>query len=313
MSEAGGPISGAPGFGGTVTGGKQAIPARLSPERAAIETAARESGVDFGHLLRTAAAESGLDAKARNRGSTATGLFQFIDRTWLDLVRRHGAELGLAAQASQIRDTAHGPVIRDSRARAAILNLRKDPAIAAAAAAIFTRENAGHLGREGASVSGGALYAAHLLGAGGASRILAAAEENPHQRAASLLPAAARGNRALFYDEGRALTVREFVDRLEARFGTESVAGFGAGPADDPPDQSPPHLRQTPDFAASEAFVTANRFDNRATQSIAPTLALLLLQDISRGDIDRLGTSPDESAQDPTRGIRHGPASDYQG
>lgn len=299
--------AGRPFFSGLVSGGRPgagSAPAltRPSAERAAIETAARESGVEFGHLLRVASAESGLDAKARNRASTATGLFQFIDRTWLDLVRRHGSELGLAAEASHIRDTAHGPVVRDSRTRAAILELRKDPAIASAAAAIFTRENAGHLSRQGANVSGGALYAAHLLGAGGAARILAAAEENPHQRAASLLPAAARGNRALFYEEGRALTVREFVDRLEARFGTEAVGGLDGDATGDSANAAPPRLRETLEFSASEAFVVDNRLDIRATQSLAPTLALLLLQDVSRGAIDRLGAPPEE-ALDGSAGV----------
>ncbi|HCK83734.1 MAG TPA: hypothetical protein DHW63_04230, partial [Hyphomonadaceae bacterium] len=68
--------------------------------RAAIARASQATGVDFSLLVETARRESALNPHARAGTSSATGLFQFIESTWLDMVRRHGAEHGLGAQAN---------------------------------------------------------------------------------------------------------------------------------------------------------------------------------------------------------------------
>ena len=68
----------------------------------AIQQAAARTGVDFSYLLGQARIESGFDPNARARTSSATGLFQFIDQTWLGTVKRHGAEHGLAWAADLI-------------------------------------------------------------------------------------------------------------------------------------------------------------------------------------------------------------------
>ena len=197
--------------------------------RAAIARASDLTGVDFGHLVRTASAESGLDAKASNAKSSATGLFQFIESTWIDLVRRHGPALGLDQLASKITQAKNGLQINDPKARRQILELRKDPQIASALAGIFTRENAEYLERKlGAPPSKGALYAAHLLGPAGAEKLFIRLRDHPNGSAANLLPEAARNNRPLFYENGRALSVQNFVAKLEARFGQDD-ANFAPG------------------------------------------------------------------------------------
>ena len=58
----------------------------------AIARAAQATGVGFDYLYTQARVESSLNPDARARTSSATGLFQFIDQTWLATVDRHGAD-----------------------------------------------------------------------------------------------------------------------------------------------------------------------------------------------------------------------------
>src|ERR1044072_9969799 len=75
---------------------------------AAIQLASANTGGQFGYLLNQARLESGLNPDARARTSSATGLFQFLDNTWLGMVRQHGAEHGLGWAAAQIRQGPGG-------------------------------------------------------------------------------------------------------------------------------------------------------------------------------------------------------------
>ena len=68
---------------------------RAGQAQAAIAHASQRTGVDFSYLLAQARIESGLDPQAEARTSSASGLFQFIDQTWLSTLDRHGAALGL--------------------------------------------------------------------------------------------------------------------------------------------------------------------------------------------------------------------------
>ena len=63
----------------------------------ALKNAAAATGSDFHYLLGTAIRESSLKANAQSATSSAGGLFQFLDQTWLGLVKDHGAAHGLAA------------------------------------------------------------------------------------------------------------------------------------------------------------------------------------------------------------------------
>ena len=49
----------------------------------ALKNAAAATGSDFHYLLGTAMRESSLKPDARSHSSSAAGLFQFIDQTWL--------------------------------------------------------------------------------------------------------------------------------------------------------------------------------------------------------------------------------------
>jgi len=78
---------------------------------AAIKSASRETGSDFAYLLATAQRESNLDNTAKSKGSSATGLFQFIDQTWLSLIKRYGGEHDLGHYADAISRTESGRLV----------------------------------------------------------------------------------------------------------------------------------------------------------------------------------------------------------
>jgi hypothetical protein len=203
------------------------------PVVAAIAAAAQATGERFDFLLANARLESGLDPAARARNSSAAGLFQFIDRTWLATVKRHGARHGLGWAADAI-DWAGGKLtVASAEVRAAILKLREDPAAAAAMAAEHTAENRARLERRlGRPVSSAELYLAHFLGAGGATRFLRAMAASPDAPAASVSPRAARANRAIFTGrDGQPRSLAEVFDRFArrlARAGAMPVPAAGA-------------------------------------------------------------------------------------
>ncbi|MEQ1490554.1 MAG: transglycosylase SLT domain-containing protein, partial [Terricaulis sp.] len=114
-------------------------PAGQDAVHAAIRRGADATGVDFSLLVETARRESALNPNAKASTSSATGLFQFIDSTWLDMVRRHGAEHGLGAEATALQNGANAQTRRD------ILALRSDPEIAARMAGELVRETASTL------------------------------------------------------------------------------------------------------------------------------------------------------------------------
>jgi hypothetical protein len=191
--------------------------------RAAIRRAADATGVDFSLLAETARRESALDPHAQAGTSSATGLFQFIESTWLYMVRRHGAEHGLGAEAAALQRGA------DAQTRRDILALRNDPELSARMAGELARENAAALhARIGRAPSAGELYAAHVLGSGGAARLIEAAA-NGAPNAAEIFPREAAANRGLFYVSGEARSAQGLLARLsldaDADIGARNAGG----------------------------------------------------------------------------------------
>ena len=185
----------------------------------AIRDGAQSTGVGFDYLLATAQRESALDPSAKAGTSTATGLFQFIEQTWLGVMKSAGPKLGLQTYADAIVARPDGSyTVADAGQRQAILDLRRDPKIAATLAGAFTQKNgealSAALGRE---PTAGDLYAAHVLGAKGATTLIAAAQASPDRVAALDMPEAAAANRGLFYDRtGRPRTTAELYASLSA-------------------------------------------------------------------------------------------------
>ena len=195
---------------------------------AAIQLASASTGVQFGYLLNQARLESGLNPDARARTSSATGLFQFIDQTWLGMVRQHGAEHGMGWAASQIRQGPNGRYyVADPETRRQILDLRRQPEAASAMAAEYAADNGRYLeGRLGRQMEPVDLYLAHFLGAGGAARFLRAHDSSPDAPAAPMLPQAARANRPIFYN--RDGSMRSFAE-IRARFAEKIATGNHSG------------------------------------------------------------------------------------
>ncbi|TAK49394.1 MAG: lytic transglycosylase domain-containing protein [Xanthobacteraceae bacterium] len=202
---------------GTATG---LTPARLQIT-GAIRQASSSTGISFEYLLAAAKIESNLNPAASASTSSARGLYQFIEQTWLGTVKEAGAALGYGQYASAITRSASGRYsVSDPAMRQEILKLRDDPVASAAMAGVLTRSNgtklAASLGRE---PTNGELYIAHFLGVGGAARLIERAESTPWTSAAALFPGAASANRSIFYDRsGRARGAGEVYGVLTGRY-----------------------------------------------------------------------------------------------
>lgn len=206
-----------------------------------IRQASQSTHTDFGYLMAQAAQESGFQSDAKASTSSATGLFQFVDSTWLDMVRQHGAKHGLGQLADQVTSDAAGrPHVADPIVRQNILALRKDPRISAALAGELANDNKAEVERAlGRPAQKTDLYLAHFLGAGGATELLKAIQRNSATPAADILPEAASANRAVFFDgrTGEPRTVadlyRNFSNKIEktataySELGSASLASAG--------------------------------------------------------------------------------------
>ena len=99
-------------------------------------------------------AESGGRVDAKSSTSSATGLFQFTDGTWADLVKRY-PDVGIT------------------------LDGRKDPEQQRIAIQLFTAENADILARQGIPSTHANLHAMHFLGKGDGPKVLGAPDNAP--------------------------------------------------------------------------------------------------------------------------------------
>jgi hypothetical protein len=189
-----------------------------SEAQAAIARASAATGVGFNFLLAQAKLESGLNPAARAGNSSAAGLYQFIDNTWLDTLDRHAGEHGLDWANQAITRNGGRAGVADPTARAEIMALRYDPDVSALMAAELARDNSAELsaflGRE---PDPSELYLAHFLGAAGARSFLGALQDTPQATASALFPNPARSNQAIFYDGSRPRSVSEVMDVLRSR------------------------------------------------------------------------------------------------
>lgn len=113
---------------------------------------------DVGYIL---SRETNGDANAKNPRSSATGLGQFIDSTWLDVLSRNR------------------PDIAAGRSPAELLALRSDPALSREMTGLYAAENNAKLARAGFPITPGNTYLAHFAGSDGAVKVLGAAPDTP--------------------------------------------------------------------------------------------------------------------------------------
>lgn len=231
----------------------------------AVKKASQATGTDFDYLLKTAARESSFRPNVKAATSSATGLFQFVENTWLQMVKEKGPELGLGDYSSFILKGKNNRFsVSDPGLRKEILELRKDPELSALMAGALTQQNEAHMqSRIGRTPTSGELYMAHVLGASGASKLIELAESRPDVRADKYFPRAAEANRAIFYSGGRAKSVSDVYDMLTRKHGPQTL----------PPVQTAP-TRETivaanhdlptrkPQAATTGETVTAGHFSN---------------------------------------------------
>ena len=199
---------------------------------AAIQRASQATGVDFRFLMKTAGRESGMNPHAQASSSSAAGLFQFVEQTWLSTLKQHGSRHGYARYADLISRGADGRYyVPGGEARRAVMDLRLDPHAASLMAGELASDHAAYLkGRTGRDPTAGELYAAHFLGPQGSARLIEAVQRQPGVSAAALFPDAAHANRSIFYRDGRAATVSEVYANLTRTAGDRIP--LEAAPAD---------------------------------------------------------------------------------
>ena len=174
-----------------------------------------EFGLPDGFLSMLAERESSWNPNAEAEGSTATGMFQFIDDTWRRIAPKYA---GISADRPDFMD------------------LRKDPELSARAAAGYATENMPGL-REalGRDPTSGELYISHFLGGGGGPQFVKAHGETPDAIAAELFPDAAGSNEAIFYDKttGKPRTMGEVYGVLTQGFDEGSQMPMNITPQTD--------------------------------------------------------------------------------
>lgn len=278
----------------------ESIPASA---RQAIERAASATGVDFSLLVETARRESSFNASARAPTSSATGLFQFIDSTWLETVRRYGARHGLGVYASQIGTVDGRPSVADPQTRQQILDLRFDPEISARMGAELARENGAALERRlGRPATAGEVYAAHVMGVAGAARLIAAADANAPS-AAALFPREAQANPWLFKTrDGRDRSAQALLARLDMPNAGPApmTPGTPIAPmladAIDTPAAAQPVLQAAAQRSAPKAWETVRQPANEPLDRAAALAMAQMLLDATRARA--LSMLSDDSAAD---------------
>lgn len=247
------------------------VQSRSSDTHAAIAQASAATGVDFDFLLAQARIESNLNPDARAGTSSAAGLYQFINSTWLETLDRHGATHGLHWAGDAITQRGGRATVDDYGLRSQIMALRYDPQVSSLMAAELARDNAielgGFLGRKPDHAE---LYLAHFLGAGGARDFLGALRDTPEASAAALFPAPARSNRPIFFSGGRPRSVEEVMQLLR-----DKVSAAGSGGATEFSPHTPPAA--APSSGSAGFTYASHQFEEQSSAprrvSMADTLA----------------------------------------
>lgn len=153
-----------------------------------ILAAAKLVGVDPGLMAGMAAQESGFKVDAAAKKSTAKGLFQFLDGSWGDMMRKYGSKYGIPPGTHQFNAAAN-----------AILGAQ------------FIKDNIEGLSKINPNVQPGDAYLAHFLGLGGARKAFQAGDS---ANAASVFPKAAASNKELFAGATIGILRQRLTDKM---------------------------------------------------------------------------------------------------
>lgn len=170
-----------------------------------ITAAAKLVGVDPDLMLKTAAVESGFDANAKNSKSSAGGLFQFIDKTWNEMISKYGPKYGYTlANTSPL-----------------------DPKANSIMAAHYIKDVSASVSRStGKPMTATDAYISHFMGATGAGKFLNTVSTSPDTLGTTFAPKSAEGNKGIFYDGDKPRTVGQIYALLDKRV-NEKARSFG--------------------------------------------------------------------------------------
>lgn len=213
----------------------------------AIRHAGKVVGVEYAYMMELVSAESSFITDVEASTSSATGLFQFIDSTWLLMIHEHGAKYGLAdlAHKIDITEDAKGNKradISNPFLKKYALGLRADPRISALMGAEFIKANYEGLQANfpNRDITRTDQYLAHFLGVGQAVTFISHLERNGSRAAATTFRSAARSNRNVFYTRGGAArSYQQIYDRFSQKFDTAEFDPPVPIPTPRPPRRSP--------------------------------------------------------------------------
>jgi hypothetical protein len=191
----------------------------------AVVRAAQVTGADPAYMMALADKESSLLPVRKARTSSAEGLFQYLETTWFEVLRRFGSKHGFVAAAEAIQIVRGRTTVANQKDRAWILGLRRDPYLSALMTGEMINTHrqtlAGKVVRDPSFTE---LYIAHFMGVRGATRLVELLGRTPKQSAPRAFPRAAKANRSLFYQASqsskvarpKALSVAELHGRVNA-------------------------------------------------------------------------------------------------
>jgi hypothetical protein len=159
-----------------------------------------ESDIDYGK-------PTGITDEEGKPTSSALGIAQFIDSTWLRTIKRPDVAAVMGIDLSQ--------------SDGELLELRKNPELAIMASAALARDNNSIMKKViGRDANAGELYMAHFLGANGAIKLIQAYKNMPDQRAKDIFPEQAKANKPVFeYKKtGKHKTIAEVYEDIESEF-----------------------------------------------------------------------------------------------
>lgn len=184
-----------------------------------IVRAGRVVGADPTLLMAVADKESSFATDVRAKTSSATGLYQFIEQTWLGVMHEFGRRHGLSAEAALIARSGRQFVVTDPGQRERILDLRREPYLSALLAAEMLKRDTLALERQlGRHLTGGEIYLIHFLGPDAAQTFIETLAESPDAKAADLLPKPAQANRPIFYADAAGETKTLSVSEVHRKF-----------------------------------------------------------------------------------------------
>jgi hypothetical protein len=161
-------------------------------------------------------AESSGNRNAKAQTSSALGPGQFIDGTWLDLIKRYRPDLA------------------QGKTRAEVLAMRTDPELSKDMTRAYEAENSAGLRRAGLPVTPGTIYLTHFAGQGGGIKLLKA---DPHAPVESILDAKAIAANPFL----KGMTAADVIAWADRRITAARPRKLTAGPqpAQQNPDVSP--------------------------------------------------------------------------